>query len=57
VPVLAARDERLRAAERAAFPQVVRRGTSISNAAGWAEGQSAADLADLEVPRRRLPAT
>jgi hypothetical protein len=49
LPVLAARDDRLRAAEQAAFPDTVARRTSISNSTGWAAGQAAADMADLNV--------
>ena len=53
LPVLGARDERVRAAQEAAFPQVVRRGTSLSNAAGWHAGRAAAELADLGAPAHR----
>ncbi|CAN5794443.1 DUF2786 domain-containing protein [soil metagenome] len=49
LPVLAARDDRLDAAERAAFPHITRRSASVSNAAGWVAGKAAADLADLDV--------
>jgi hypothetical protein len=49
LPVLAARDDRLRAAEQAVFPDTLVRRTSISNSTGWAAGQAAADLADLNV--------
>ena len=52
LPVLTARDHRLRAAEGAAFPHLVRRETSVSNAGGWTAGQAAADLADLHEIKR-----
>ncbi len=54
VPVLAARDDRLRAAEAAAFPEVVSRTTSVSDATGWHAGQVAADQADLAMAAQRL---
>jgi hypothetical protein len=54
VPVLAARDERLRVAEAAAFPEAVSRTTSVSNATGWHAGQAAAEQADLAVAAHRL---
>lgn len=47
LPVLADRSAAVRAAEAAAFPHLVSRSVSISNAAGWAAGQAAADLASL----------
>ena len=54
MPVLAARSSAVRAAEAEAFPGAVSRPVSISNAAGWAAGAAAADLASLsgrtEVP-------
>lgn len=56
LPVLAAREDRLRAAERSAFPELVHRSTSASNATGWSAGQAAAELASLDVSARRLPA-
>jgi hypothetical protein len=55
LPVLAARDERVRAAQEAAFPQTVRSGVSLSNAAGWQAGRAAAELADLGTAAHRLP--
>lgn len=54
VPVLAARDDRLRAAEAAAFPEVVSRTTSVSDATGWHAGQIAAEQADLAMAAQRL---
>jgi hypothetical protein len=54
VPVLAARDDRLRAAAAAAFPETVRRKTSVSDASGWHAGQAAAEQADLGVSAHRL---
>ena len=54
LPVLADRSAAVRAAEVEAFPGAVSRSVSISNAAGWAAGAAAADLASLsgrtEVP-------
>ena len=54
LPVLADRSAAVRAAEAEAFPGVVSRSVTISNAAGWAAGAAAADLASLsgrtEVP-------
>jgi hypothetical protein len=47
LPVLADRSAAVRAAEAAAFPHLVSRSVSISNAAGWAAGKAAADLASL----------
>jgi hypothetical protein len=47
LPVLADRSEAVRAAEAAVFPHLVSRSVSISNAAGWAAGKAAADLASL----------
>ena len=57
LPVLANRSAAVKAAEAEAFPHLVSRSVSISNAAGWAAGKAAADLASLsgrtEVPSRR----
>lgn len=54
LPVLADRSAAVRAVEAEAFPGAVSRSLSISNAAGWAAGAAAADLASLsgrtEVP-------
>jgi hypothetical protein len=47
LPVLAARDDRVRAAATQTFPQLERRTTRISNPTGWSAGRAAADLADL----------
>jgi hypothetical protein len=55
VPVLAARDDRVRAAERAAFPTIVRRAVSVSDGTGWSAGQAAAELASLGLPAGHLP--
>jgi hypothetical protein len=52
--VLAARDDRLRAAQQAAFPETVNRSTSISNSTGWVAGQAAADLASLDIAAGHL---
>jgi Protein of unknown function (DUF2786) len=54
LPVLAARDDRLRAAQEAAFPDVVHRSTAISNPTGWVAGQAAADQADLDMSAGHL---
>ncbi|MGH9190150.1 MAG: DUF2786 domain-containing protein [Acidimicrobiales bacterium] len=47
VPVLAGRSDAVQAACDGAFPSVVSRSMSASNAAGWAAGRAAADLASL----------
>ena len=47
LPVLADRSASVKAAEAEAFPHVVSRSVSVSNAAGWAAGKAAADLASL----------
>ena len=49
LPVLSARDDRVRDAQFAAFPNTVLRQRSISNGGGWVAGQAAADLVDLTV--------
>lgn len=49
LPVLAARDDRLRAAQDTVFPHTVTQATKVSNAGGWVAGQAAADLATLDV--------
>jgi hypothetical protein len=55
LPVLADRSAAVRAAEAEAFPHVVSRSVTISNAAGWAAGKAAADLASLS-GRTAVPA-
>jgi hypothetical protein len=55
LPVLADRSAAVRAAEAEAFPHLVSRSVSISNAAGWAAGHAAADLASLS-GRTAVPA-
>jgi hypothetical protein len=54
LPVLADRADAVAAAAAAAFPGAVSRSVTITNAAGWAAGSAAADLASLssrtEVP-------
>ncbi len=47
LPVLADRSAADDSAIAAAFPSMVRRSASVSNAAGWAAGAAAADLATL----------
>ncbi len=47
LPVLAGRQEQVELAFREAFPDVVMRRTTVSNAAGWHAGKVAADLAQL----------
>jgi hypothetical protein len=54
LPVLAARDERVRAAQQAAFPALVQREVSLSNTEGWHAGRAAAELADLGTLARGL---
>jgi hypothetical protein len=51
VPVMAARDDRVRAAADEAFPHLSRHTVSASNASGWSAGQAAAELADLQTGR------
>ena len=55
LPVLAARDHRLDAAQAAAFPDLVSRRSTISNGHGWHAGKAAAELADLDLPAPHLP--
>jgi len=55
VPVLADRSAAVEAAQAAAFPGAVSRSLTISNAAGWAAGTAAADLASLAA-RTAVPA-
>ena len=55
LPVLAARDQRVRAAQEAAFPEVVRRKVSLSNVAGLEAGRAAAELADLGAAADQRP--
>ena len=47
LPVLADRSAAVEAARDAAFPGAVERPVSVTNAAGWAAGKAAADLASL----------
>jgi len=51
VPVMAARDDRVRAAADEAFPQLSRHKVSASNVSGWSAGQAAAEVADLRPGR------
>jgi hypothetical protein len=57
LPVLADRSAAVEAAFEEAFPDAVNRALDVSNAAGWAAGRAAADLASLsgrtEVPTHR----
>lgn len=53
LPVLAARDERVQESFEAAFPNLVHREVSVSNAEGYRSGRAAADRASLN-PRRSL---
>lgn len=55
VPILAARADRLVAAQQRAFPVVRRRATSVSHPSGWSEGRAAAEHARLDVTAPRLP--
>lgn len=54
LPALAARDERVAAAQQAAFPRLSRRRASVSNGTGWTAGVAAANEADLTLPAGRL---
>jgi hypothetical protein len=54
LPVLAARDDRVREAVESLFPTSVQRQVSINNRDGWVSGTAAADLASLHV-RREVP--
>jgi hypothetical protein len=47
LPVLADRSAAVQAVQAEAFPHLVSRSVSISNAAGWAAGKVAADIASL----------
>jgi hypothetical protein len=47
LPVLAARDDAVRDAFEAQFPDLTHRATSVTNRAGWASGRAAADQASL----------
>jgi hypothetical protein len=49
LPVLARRDAQVEEATARVFPKTAPMRTSASNAAGWAAGAAAADLADLSV--------
>jgi hypothetical protein len=55
LPVLARREERVEAAQRAVFPELRTIRTTASNAAGWRAGEAAAELASLERSPHRLP--
>ncbi len=55
LPVLADRSAAVEAARDAAFPGAVKRPVSVTNAAGWAAGRAAADLASL-AGRSEVPA-
>jgi hypothetical protein len=55
VPVMAARNDRVRVAADEAFPHRVRHTVSASNATGWAAGQAAAELAELQLSHPSLP--
>jgi Protein of unknown function (DUF2786)/Pentapeptide repeats (8 copies) len=49
LPVLAARDRAVDYTMEQLFPDLVQRGVSVSNAAGWGAGRAAADLARLDI--------
>jgi hypothetical protein len=49
LPVLSARDERLDATVAELFPHIEHRSGSVSHGGGFAAGQAAADLADLDI--------
>lgn len=49
LPVLAAREDRVQAAQDAAFPHQRSSSGSVSNGAGWAAGRAAGQLAQLDL--------
>lgn len=49
LPVLSAREERLETAVAEVFPRLVHKASGVSHGGGFAAGQAAADLADLDV--------
>jgi hypothetical protein len=51
LPVLAARDDALRNAVAAMFPDVIHKQVTVSNLAGWGAGRAAADLALFDIHR------
>jgi hypothetical protein len=55
LPVLAGRKAAVEAVSAATFPGAVNRSLTISNAAGWAAGMAAAELASLS-SRSEVPA-
>lgn len=54
LPVLAARDDRVEAVVRTAFPHLRSRASSVGSAIGWSAGKAAADHADLTMSAGRL---
>jgi hypothetical protein len=57
LPVLASREDRIRAAEERAFPNLRTRRSSPVNPKGWLDGSRAGDHANLDAPAGRLPGT
>lgn len=57
MPLVRAREEEVAAAIAQMFPAAVRRETTVSNMAGWAEGRAAADLARFDSTRAVTPPT
>jgi hypothetical protein len=57
LPVLAGREDRIRAAEERAFPNLRTRRSSPVNPAGWLDGSQEGDRANLDAPAGRLPGT
>lgn len=51
LPVLRSHEQRITEAVTEAFPEMVRRGASVTNGAGWAAGRAAADGALFDVHR------
>lgn len=56
LPVLASRDEQAEALRARTYPMAEARRTSISNGSGWVAGRAAAEVADLSVTTRAVPA-
>jgi hypothetical protein len=57
LPVLASRDDRIRAAEEREFPGLRTHRATYVNADGWRDGTRAGDHANLDAPSGRLPGT
>ncbi len=55
LPVLASRNEQVQAHQQSVFPRVETKRSSVSNAAGWHAGRSAADRASLNANPHGIP--